>query len=562
MLLLGGGAVLGLVALSLLWRDRRPLPAPSEAGSPPVASPTQPASAAQPAAGDPSIPAPREALPPALRVIGRVVAADGGAPVAGCRIALRVGAPSLATEAAYAQSDEDGRFELTHDRFAPDSRLRVDPPQHRPEEIELRAPPAAGVAVDLGELRLQPGTFLTGHVVETGGGLVRDLRVTATLFQRTLTVDGQPQEQWVTEYATAEAAELPLLAGGPDRLELQVDLDGRFRSDRPGIPGSYRLHCASREFDLLDPRVVRIPEQGLPAPFALRVRARPKLSGRLVDPHGSPLRGITISATEARRGKLDSTTTAADGAFLLCSARPASGPIRLELAADSGFELLGSGDGFRWGAAPLTLVARRLPGARLSIHARNSLGLLTKIEALQARWLRIDGSAAGTPKVQFGDRITLIGLPHGEIGVVVVPLEPGLRPSRSTRLQIASDEPIELTVDCVPMLPINVRVLDPARRPLRGATVDCLDFGRNEFPLDGAAISRTELLTGPDPFGATVELGRAETDGEGYVTIGVPFDGAGAALRVRAPGFAAVRVPCPERFEPDTEIEVVLQRAR
>jgi murein DD-endopeptidase MepM/ murein hydrolase activator NlpD len=242
-------------------------------------------------------------LAPRRLAIGGVVR-EGSRPIAGATVALSDGALSMTQTAT---TDAQGRFEL---RDLPDADYVVWAWRDAAASALLAATPEV-------ELALQPATVVEGRVVDRDGGA------------------GVP-------------ARVVLIAAGDEGAARSgvADAEGNFRIE--GVPrGRWRVQLDAPGY--LARASYEVSAGHERESVALEVVRGGAATGRVIDPHGSPVADAAVivrgadrrSQTALERARASSARPAAD--------RPSSGAIRWQHPL-AGARLLPSHDGRRFGA--------------------------------------------------------------------------------------------------------------------------------------------------------------------------------------------------------------------
>lgn len=519
-------------------------------------------------------PPPRTSAPPFATLHGRVLDAATDQPLAGVPVRLEAwvslaeGLRAIATtktddagafELAL-QGDEAAKFQVQSESFRRDAaaparegespvpieldlcRLSVDSSDHGMHQRRIE-PFARAERRDAGTIRLRTAPRVTGYVTAPGGSVPRGFQLTA-----------RPVRTGSRLRATGETSTV---------LRLLVQADGRFASDRGALPGTYRLSSDDRAFALLEPDRFEVPEQGNPPVLHVQVHARLSIRGVLQNLDGAPLPNVILTAEGAapRSGGQTSRVTTDDaGRFSFVAGDRDDPPIRIRIAEQEPFVLAQDPGPIPWGRDSVQLVAQRKPGSHLQVRVAIDRVSVT-IDGFGMQLLDADGAPVGQPRISADPVLNWPSLAPGRYRLLVLPFDPGARLSRRTWVDI-DDREESVTVTLDPMLAINVVARDEQGDAIAGATVECIDLPEGECAPDAPALERRALLEDDRRLTAPLLLGSGTTASDGYAAIAVPLHGEHAVLRLRADGFVTTRLPCPERWVFDTELEVTLRRAR
>lgn len=452
-------------------------------------------------------------LAPVAELRGRVVAADGGAPVPDAVVTVATTMAVRPPEDATAtRTDHDGRFRLVVPAAA---RLRLW--LEHPEHIMVwrdHADIAAGLADDCGELQIHRGFTVAGRVVDERGHAAPAGVVLLASF-------------WLK----------PPVSGGTPQLRATTRDDGSFTFDGRVSPGTIQVHVPP-PFELVSPEMVPVAAHG--SELELVVRASPTIRGRVVDLDGRPIAGIGIGSLPGET----TTTTADDGSFVLVRRYPKHEQVPLRVIETTA-HLPCEPVTVVWGTSDVRLTLAPLPSVPIEV---------------------VDESDA--PVTSFGVAMLRDTLPDAERGLVRMRGEheggrcdvPAVEPGK-TRLRI-----VPTNLDLVPSPPIAIDDVAPHRIVLTTRRRVAVHVARAGGPLAGATVTwvagnprHASNVLDPQRDGRTahdqrhVERVDAGTTGaDGLVHLHVDRDAAECWLIVNAPDAAVEHVPVPsKRLAPD-----------
>lgn len=512
-ILMKTGIAIGLVALAILVYVLFPSGEKDSGGITPVTGPAvaspDPGSVETPlpkraitaaTLQEPVDPAPDDDAPPAagaarargpmerVTLKGRCVAAESGAPLAGCAVKL-TGHQATGYDLEWDHLDwrnpplvttgPDGvfqftlglpQFESTNAGYAPRVHISVGHPERANAWGAIGFPDfPRGRTMDLGDTPLPRGARLPVKVVDREGrpvagvqvGFSRDSDEARDLFSRGIVVrDG---------------------GMGRTRSDGSVVAEGRLR------PGSwsawlYREGIEAKVRFAIPPGV----EDPAPAMLMLdQAGSRPTISGHVVDQDDRPVAALSVGGFDkSRAGYVDpsSTTasTAEDGSFVIRATQESLAPAtELRFTRNRRYDAWGSFGEFSWGEQNLKLVLRESAGVVLTVATEDGTPVTDfAVRCVPAK----DVASPGTVRMvghHAGGRAELRGVVPGSHRLFVFPLSADLAPSEWQSIQVPASGALEIGVKLLRAVQRKVRVRRPDGAPVAGTKLE-LVFGGPE----------------------------------------------------------------------------------
>jgi hypothetical protein len=461
-----------------------------------------------------------------MHVVGKVVSAASGDPIAGARVKLieaqlddsgSSAGPWIRRDLGQATTGSDGRFDLSLSTWrSPHLRVEAD-------GYGLRLADPSGNHEDLQHsllVELEPASTLDVRLLDSSGGPVAGAVLVA--------------EAQGTSLARCRDAG-PLLP--PESWKLETGIDGRARLS--GLPAGVGLRVEARRKDKLlhrESNELRL-DPGEARGIEWRIEAPPQLRGLVLDQDGQPVRGQEIwLAQESSWGSRyfeafdRGTVVASDrtddaGRFVLDGVQP--GHWRLGPAprgSESGLAEAGA-------VAPVPIAVRTSNTRRLDLTLH-----VQRRTYLRGTVLSPDGAPLGNCPVS-ADSAHRSSWQHARSSLdgtfVLGPLEPGTWTVQADRSgPFARAEPLRakagdsgLVLRLKPGGSLRVHVVDARTREAREAKllIGSLPRGTNELNMG-------TMWTGTDPDGTSSEDGldpgrygiaASTTDGKFAVCSGV-----------------------------------------
>ncbi|MEO6596271.1 MAG: sigma-70 family RNA polymerase sigma factor [Planctomycetota bacterium] len=500
--------------------------------------------------------------------VGRCVAADTGAPLAGVEAVAFLEWPwpartvcdnelSAETPAGRTASAKDGTFELHCERHATAAfSVRVGNREHL-HRMRSFGPYAQDQVIQLGDVSLARGVHVSLSVVDRRGAPAAGVRITAS-----------------AHHVTGRNAMLMQKSGYPWRSDAQGEIHLPYSMP----PGNYDF--VWWDDDLPVDRVhgvIQVP----PGPAEHHVMlvwpvedARQSIVGDVLDEHGRPVPWLSLGALGA--GTRGNARTRHDGTFRMVRIEPyddnALGPVGFGLPNPTcGVELVVQPT-CQWGDREVHLIVR--PAATLVVRAVDGTTGAAVTDVHVACAAHLDGAEAPTivwpsnsPLEHHADGSVSRRLPRCEHDVQVFPKDPRLAPSFKVAWHARDGE--ELLVSLRRLRECTVRVVTSDGKPVAGTELWTLQ------PIECAAgapaatgwqevtvpVAEEQLLEPSTRWGRhgidDAPLGRARTGADGRARILVPPD-ADVVIAALGPGHVPKAIV--GRAAEDGEIELLVVR--
>jgi RNA polymerase sigma-70 factor (ECF subfamily) len=450
-----------------------------------------------------------EPMAPAARrpsLTGRCVAAETGAPLAGCQVELDV-PPDLAPTPNV--TGEDGRFAFALHAPTPSAAtLRLS----APGRVALTGSITANELTertDLGDIPIPLGSVVRGRMVDENGVPQTDVHIAL----------------WRVSVDESTHRVAPLEVFG-----VRTDAAGRFEFP-PISSGEWDIRCAHRQ--LVSSSRVSVPGSGQPVMLELVTWVAPPeelILGVILDEDGAPVPEATVRARGQHRQPVDD-----EGRLRL--ERPGYGP-------DDETKLWVTAPGFdprqveaTWGQGELRVELRRSIDVQLFVFDPEN----QPIEDFGVACHYLSAPDARTPSRfhEIGHHahgaFVLTGVPRGVNELIVQPA--GDEFARSLPVRFTAEDGLA---------PLNVRlrakvarevVVAGANGPIAGSRVE---FVLGEAPKESADAAAALILT-DRPLVVTHIWQTAQTGTDGRATLRGP-EGATFTVRVTGPSHRPTQV--------------------
>lgn len=476
-----------------------------------------PASAASP---DDSAPV-SAPLSTGLRFVGRCVAAEDGAPLAGVRVRLSgsVGNDRLAKELGQEhwepppplETGADGRFEFQIAHLPAHQFFLNAQHADRVMRTDRWSPGfAAGAVVDLGEVPMARGQRLRGRAQDA---------------------DGRP----VGAIVSLRGLPLPLRpdGGGGETLSARTTADGSFEFPSAVPPGEWPVFAEGEGWMSEHPSVVHVGEWEAPPLLIVTMRALVSIEGRVLDEGGAPVTRAYVSVRERRGNYGESDWSDAEGRFVIHQRNLDDAPVSLRVEAD-GFRAQEFPTMLDWGAREVVLTISRGGSVTLRVIERESgapvthFGLRSADGPAGARLggLRLDGEH---PQ----GLLTVDGLQRGLNQLRVVPTDLDLLPSAVLEVDASAPaaEPLVVKVERLQAFEVVVRFRDG--RPAAGSQLRIFDRPlQHELGWEDLRNSNREIYT-KEPL--ALLMAQAVAGADGRARLFAPAGAAEVFLDARGP---------------------------
>jgi hypothetical protein len=451
--------------------------------------------------------------PQLARVRGRCVAAESGAPLAGCTVVfegwpgnedkMERHGPVEWTDPAPVVTADDGRFEVA---FVP------PPPyqHHLDAEAPGRVPRTArwgafqpGQTEDLGDIELAIGHTVEGRVVDESGTPVSDV------------------------YVALDNLPLPLRGdmAANDSRGAKSNENGDFRIEVPIPAGTWTIDVNSRGIKLVSPDSVTVAERSGAVPATVVVRTMPSISGVVVDEAGAGITDVYVDVEMHGSGRMAAAWTREGGTFTIHAVSDELAPARLTVRHTGVHEpLVEPTQPYAWGTKDIRIELRRARSFELVVVEEGS-GV--PVEDYAVECVLQDGGW-NSNELRLGGRhpdgrVTVDGVRRGTNSVRVVPKDTQLSQHEPTVVEIGEEAIPEVRIELARSVMRAVHVVDAARRPVAGSKVELVALNDEAFDADSWVLgmrSGGSYSSEPNAFHQVVA--EATTDAEGLARVAVP----------------------------------------
>lgn len=392
---------------------------------------------------------------------GRCVAAESGAPLAGCTVTLGGAAGNSELIARYGEPDwrppepvitgADGRFQFEVPETLPYQfflTCRVEGRLGRSDRYDTELP--GGTAYDLGDVALEHGAVVTGTVRDEYGTPVAEVWVGL----QNLPMPIRPGQ------------------GAGDSISAKSAADGTLVYPQAIPAGTWPLRLNARTCTLEGPASVTVDASLAPVHLEVRVKHSPSIEGLVLDEHGAPASGVTVQVIRDTGGRTESGRTDASGSFRVYRQRDSQAPVRLKLSG-GGLEPKEFAPLFDWGARGVSLQSRRLLQVQLLVRES---GNGTPVEDFAVICHGVSAESSTQTGLRLGGKhpggaVSIPDVAWGENLLQVVPAEPALLPNEAHAFvaPYERDEPILIELQRMALL--EVRLQTKSGNVVRGSTV-------------------------------------------------------------------------------------------
>lgn len=448
-------------------------------------------------------------------VRGRCVAAESGAPLAGCTVSFS-GADLRQNELnAYERyawknpslvvTGDDGRFEF---RFASPPRfvyrLEIQGADRVPGTARWDAL-RPGEREDLGDVHLRRGVIVEGRMLD--------------------------QDQTPVGNVWISVDDLPLSIRDEDTTResrgAMTDARGRFRIQAPLPLGTWPLEVNQEGISLRQPLEITVTEDGL-RNLTVRVQRRQSISGAVFDDRGRPVPGVTLSTVSGDATRATRARTRKDGSFAIFRRDGSPDQVQLVIEDPGPCEPKPLVRNHSWNTHGLRLELRRALSFELTVVEADTG---TPVEQYAVQCYHLDGRYS---TFFTGLRLGRTDHPNGIVTVDkvwrgvnqlrVAPQDRDLMVSRLHRFD-AQDGIGPMRVEVQRMKQMRFRITDASGAPRAGETVHIVVTTREGQRRARHGLwtdLRTSTLAGPldEHFPECVSTGTA--DAKGYVALRVP----------------------------------------
>lgn len=418
-------------------------------------------------------PAPAPSAPDKTRLLfhGRCVAAETGAPLAGCTVNFYGWPGNDNLIAKYGEPDwkepepvvtgADGIFSFDVPETLPyQFALDASAPGRlgRSDRYDTEIP--GGTDHDLGDLYFSRGAEISGIVRDEAGDSVEKVTV---LFQN-LPMEIRPGQGASDSAGAASAA------------------DGTFKLTDALPAGTWPIRINSNSCTLVGPDSVTIDSGLAPLFLEFRVRRSPSIEGLVVDENGMPAARAYVGTVRHSSGRMEGDWTDQEGAFVIYRQRDEEDPVQLTVSGD-GLDPLETTASHPWGARGIRLQTRRLPTVPLLVREQGS-GLPIEDFSVRCHGTQANSSAQTDLRLggaHPGGLLTLDSVAFGENLLVVLPQDPALLRNVPLKFTAPRESEEPLLVELERMKSLRLRLLRSDGSPLAGSTAGLLNESVHEI---------------------------------------------------------------------------------
>jgi hypothetical protein len=459
------------------------------------------------------------------RFTGRCLAAESGAPLAGCELKTDSEGPTVA------RSGPDGTFDVTAEVDAHGGAFlgiaangRV--PRHSSFDLLH-----AGAVEALGDVRLQRGHVVTGRVVDTAGNGVTGNDVVV------FGVDtGLRAGQFGQSAAGAVCA-----------------ADGTFTFDLLLPPGDWRAQLLGTRRQR-GSGAFRVETDTGCAPLVLVVEDQHEIAGVVVDDRGEPMPNVGLRTGQGEA----SAESSPNGAFRLVATRAIEGPTRVLLAEPSTWSPAFAAPTAFWGQRDVRIVMPRGPDVTIEV-ADDGGGVVTDFGVLFLPLVRTSFPVSRDHGTHADGKLTVPTYRVGRHVLRVLPRAQDLLASEPQFVEVGSAAVPVQKVVLERLRRVGVEVVGADGAPIGAAKVSLLRLGDRGHGPEGAQDPHRYLMWSGDRRSNEL-VSDTTTGADGIGALFAPAVTNGCLLRVRADGCEPAFVAAPV-FAASAPLRLVLARA-
>jgi hypothetical protein len=491
--------------------------APSDALREPA---TTAPSAAEPLAND----TPTVATRATVRFTGRCLAAESGAPLAGCEMKTSSEGPTVA------RSGPDGTFDVTAEVDARGGAflgITANGRAPRHSSFDLLH---AGAVEALGDVRLQRGYVVTGRVVDTAGNGVTGNNV--IVF----------------------GVDTGLRAGqfGQSAVGAACAADGTFTFDLLLPPGDWRAQLLGTRRQR-GSGAFRVETETGCAPLVLVVEDQHEIAGVVVDDRGKPMPNVGLRTEQGEA----SAESSPNGAFRLVATRAIEGPTRVLLAEPDTWSPAFVAPTAFWGQQDVRIAVPRGPDVTIEV-ADDRGSVVTDFGVLFLPLARTSFPVSRDHGLHADGKLTVPTYRVGRHVLRVLPKAQDLLASEPQFVEVGSAAVPVQKVVLERLRRVGVEVVGADGAPIGAAKVSLVRLGDRAHGPEGSQDPHRHLMWYGDRRSNELVSDTA-TGADGLGALFAPAVTNGCLLRVRADGFEPAFVPDPE-FAASAPLRLVLAR--
>lgn len=367
----------------------------------------------------------------------------------------------------------------------------------------------AGVVEDVGDVRLYPGVVAVGKVVDDHGQPVPGIQVGITGMP--LPLDSESRAQVAVGPRMAQASPQRAIHRAANSVRYAVSgADGLFTGEGPLPPGSFHVDIANREWNLVEPVKITIPDNGPMQPVTIIVHQEPYIAGVVVDDTGAPTAGVTLEAELSGSGRIASGRSRQDGTFRIYRVERAPAKVRLFVREPGPCERAVLPDEHAWGDHDVRVQLRRALTVDLRVVVASTGEPVEDYAVCYHALDRPLGFSSRDHELRFpgkheDGRLRIDCVPRGAERLGVMAKDPTLRFAWIDF--VAADGMEALRVEMERMVPMMVQVLDASGLPVAHATVMVIDPGNQRNLGDTFSDPRNgRVISANDPTARFDEL--------------------------------------------------------
>jgi RNA polymerase sigma-70 factor, ECF subfamily len=477
-----------------------------------------------------------------VTIKGRCVAAESGAPLAGCTVTL-TGHQATGYALEWEHLDwrnptpvttgADGvfefrlglpQFESTRAGYAPRVHVSVEHPERTDAWGSVGFPDfPRGRTLDLGDASMHRGERPQIKVVDRQGRPVAGVQVA---FQR---APDEPRDLFARAVMVRDGGV------GRTRADGIAAVEERLRA------GSWSAWLYREGVEAKVPFVVR-PGAAAPAVTLVHEAAGslPTISGRVVDLEDRPVAGIDVGGFDAQRiGFRDPSSTigktAEDGSFVIRATKESTTPAtELMFTRNRRYDAWGTFGQFSWGDQNLKLVLRESTGVVLTVTTEDGAPVTDfAVRCVPAKGVESPGTVRRVGH-HPGGRVELRGVASGPHRLFVFPLAAELAPSDWQSIQVPASGTAEVGVKLAPAVQRKVRIRRSDGAPVGGTKLE-LVFGGAE-PSAGRRMPGMGVEWDPELPLQALRVDEGLTDAAGELVLRGPRSSDQVWIRALGPG--------------------------
>lgn len=459
-----------------------------------------------------------------VRFTGRCLAAESGAPLAGCELKTEDEGPTVA------RSGPDGTFDVTAEVDARGGAFLGIAANGRVPRHSSFDRLHVGAVEALGDVRLQRGYVVTGRVVDTAGNGVTGIHVVV------FGVDtGLSAGQFGQSVAGAVCA-----------------ADGTFTFDLLLPPGDWRAQLLGTRRQRGSGAFHVETDTGC-APLVLIVEDQHDIAGVVVDDRGEPMPKVGLQ-TEQGEARAESSL---NGVFRLVAPRAIEGSTRVVLTEPDSWSPAFVAPTAFWGQQDVRIVMPRGPDVTIEV-ADDRGRVVTDFGVLFLPLARTSFPISRDHGTHADGKLTVPTYRVGRHVLRVLPKAQDLLASEPQFVEVGSAAVPVQKVVLERLRRVGVEVVGADGAPIGAAKVSLVRRGDRGLGPEGAQDPHRHLMWSGGRRGNEL-VSDTTTGADGIGALFAPAVTNGFLLRVRADGCEPTFVPDPV-FEASAPLRLVLAR--